>query len=60
MRLKSQRSWTVPHRRKSHGFIWDAVVGGCPMLGSVTDSMTAVLDFEERGEFELRRKEAGR
>lgn len=30
VRLKAQGKWTVPHWRRGHGSIWDAVVGSCP------------------------------
>lgn len=57
VRLKAQGKWTVPHWRRGHGSIWDVVVGSCPVLDSLADFMTAVFDLEDRGEFELPRKE---
>lgn len=51
VRLKEQGSWALPHFRRCHGLVWDVVVGGCPILGLGMDSMTAVFDFESRGDF---------
>lgn len=43
VRLKAQGIWAARDRRRDYSSTWDAVVGGCPVLGSVTDITTAVF-----------------
>lgn len=42
MRLKAQGNWAVPLRRRDHSSKCDDVVGGCAVLGTVTDSRDGV------------------
>lgn len=43
MRLKAPGNWAVPLRRRDHSSICDDdVVGGCAVLGTVTDSRDGV------------------
>lgn len=57
--MKAQGNWAARLRRgeRGHGSIWCAVIGGCPVLGLVTDFMMAMFDFGDRGKFEFLRKE---
>lgn len=47
VRLKAQGKWTMPHWRRGHSSMWDAVVSSCPVLGSLADFMTAVFDLAD-------------
>lgn len=53
--LNLNKFWEIWVNRIGEGVmppLWDTVVVGCPVLGS----MPAVFDFEDKGEFELPRK----
>lgn len=57
IRLRGQGNWALTHGRRGHCSIYEDAVTQCPMLGSVSDSMTAAYNLERSCEVEIPSKE---